>query len=156
MAKRESSIAFYAGKDNPITDLKEIIPKLQNVSSESRYIEWKYGGLFDSSVTVRTKYRVVKAIISFANANGGFVIFGIHSTGKWEGLADEEITSFDAAKVTELVNGVVFPEIPIINCGVFTVHNINKKFIIIHIPPRKFKPHVTTKQIVEQKQKVHL
>ena len=147
MAKLAPSFASLASTPDPLQELGQLVAKLRSATAETRYLEWKRGGLFDPAVTTRTKYRAVKAAISFANADGGFVVFGIHPNGTWEGLTDEQLFHFDPAKITELINGVVFPELPEINYAEFS--DSEKNFAVVHVPPSGLIPHVTTRKIVE-------
>ena len=148
MGKLAPSLAALASAADPLQDLDQLVARLRAATAEGRHLEWKRGGLFGPTVTTRTKYRAVKAAISFANADGGFVLFGVHPDGTWEGLTDDVLSHFDPAKVTELVNGVVFPEIPTINYAEFS--ESDRKLAVVHIPSSGLIPHVTTKTIVER------
>jgi hypothetical protein len=88
-----------------------------------------------------------KTPISFANADGGFLLFGVDPKGTWLGLAQEELAQLDPAKVTELINGVVFPDLPVINYAQFS--HARKSFAIVHIPPSPLVPHATTRDVTE-------
>ncbi len=124
-----------------------VVDRLRAATAESRCLEWKASGLFGSGISVRTKYRAVKAAISFANADGGFLVFGVGPNGVWVGLSAAELAELDPAKVTELINGVVYPDLPVINFAQFSEEG--KTFAVIHIPPSPFVPHATTKDISE-------
>jgi len=149
--KQTVSFRFLAGLENPFQDksIKSVVEKrLLKEKSESRLLEWKLHGPFASEVTKGGKYRIVKAIISFANTVGGFIVFGVNSEGKWIGLNKEEMNEFDPAKITELVNGCVTPDITEFNIYFFPLRK--KHFIVLHIPPSKLMPHVTTKEVIEK------
>jgi len=143
------SLNLLAHLDDPFSDNDFTIRKLMEVKSEGRFIEWKLILPIGPGVSIRAKYRAVKAIISFANADGGFIIFGVDPNGSWEGLDKDSLAHFDPAKIVELVNGCIFPDIPNINC--IQIENKSKFFIIAHVPPSSSAPHVTTKFIYEQK-----
>ena len=101
------------------------------------------------NVTLRSKYRTVKALISFANTEGGFVVCGVDQKGRWVGLSDEDLIHMDPAKLTELIEGVVSPEIPQLNYT--EMKHRRKIFIILHTPPSEVMPHVTTKAITDRR-----
>jgi schlafen family protein len=141
------ALSALAAEAEPLERLDEVVTRLRASTAESRVLEWKANGLFGPRVTIRTKYRAVKAALSFANTDGGFVLFGIDPKGEWIGLAESEIAELDPAKITELINGVVFPELPIINYAQFA--ESRRQFALVHIPPSPLIPHVTTKDITE-------
>src|SRR6266436_1500252 len=112
MRKRnEPLLSSLAASTNPLEDLKTVIAKLRRETKESRYAEWKLDPPLGPTVSVRAKYRTVKAMVSFANADGGFVVFGVDSGGKWIGLKREELALVDPAHILELINGCLFPDI---------------------------------------------
>lgn len=147
MVRPVPTFASLAAEANPLEELEVVVERLLSATAESRYLEWKSGGLFGPRVTHRTKYRSVKAAISFANAEGGFLLFGVDPTGIWLGLADDEMAEFDPAKVTELINGVVYPDLLAINYAQFS--HAGKKFTVVHIPPSPLVPHSTSREITE-------
>lgn len=149
--KRMLTLRSLAGLDSPFekTELKAIVEqRLKEQNSEGRYWEWKLHGPFATGVNKGTKYRIVKSIVSFANTYGGFIIFGVDSSGKWVGLSKEELGEFDPSKITELVNGCITPDITEFNIYFSRVRR--KEFVILHVPPSKIMPHVTTKEVFEQ------
>jgi hypothetical protein len=89
----------------------------------------------------------VKSAIAFANTDGGFIVFGVRSDGTWEGVPDAQMRHFDPAKVIELVNGIVFPELLAINYA--EIRDENRRFVVVHVPPSGLVPHVTTKDITD-------
>lgn len=141
------TLSSLASEADPLDALDVLVERLRAATAESRCLEWKACGLFGPRVTIRTKYRAVKAAISFANADGGFLLFGVDPKGTWLGLADDELAEFDPAKVTELINGVVFPDLPVINYAQFSHEGMN--FAVVHIPPSPLVPHTTSKDITE-------
>ncbi len=145
------SLKTLAGLDNPFENIEtqeRVESKLLGESCEGRYLERKLCGLFRKESSKRTKYRVVKAIISFANTAGGFILFGVDNDGKVIGLTKEEVREFDPAKVTELVNSCITPDITEFNLYFFTQNK--KRIAVLHVPPSKLMPHVTTKEVFEQ------
>jgi hypothetical protein len=115
--------------------------------TETRHIEWKVTPPFGPEVTISIKYRVVKAVLAFANTEGGFIVFGVDSKGKWIGFDREVIDATDPAMLTELINGCVLPEITGLSYTV--VKHAARWFGILHTPPSEVMPHVTTKEVVE-------
>lgn len=91
---------------------------------------------------------MVKAALSFANWEGGFVVFGVAPNGVWRGLSEAELALVDPASLSELINGCIFPEIPQLNYIDF--HHEQKAFALLHVPPSLAAPHVTTKEVVEK------
>ncbi len=57
------------------------------------------------------------------------------------------MAELDPAKVTELINGVVFPDLPVINYAQFS--HARKSFAVVHIPPSPLIPHATTRDVTE-------
>jgi hypothetical protein len=141
------ALSALAAETEPLEVLDEVVARLRTSTTESRVLEWKTNGLFGPHVTIRTKYRAVKAAISFANTDGGFILFGVDPKGAWTGLSDSEVAELDPAKITELINGAVFPELPIINVAQFA--EAGRQFALVHVPPSPLIPHVTTKDITE-------
>lgn len=147
MEKPARSLSSLAAEADPLDALEVVVERLRSATAESRWLEWKFGGLFGPRVTTRTKYRSVKTAISFANTDGGFLLFGVDPKGKWSGLADDDMAELDPAKVTELINGVVFPDLPVINYAQFS--HERKNFAVVHIPPSPLVPHSTTRDVTE-------
>jgi hypothetical protein len=141
------SLAKLAATADAVEDLPTLVARLKSETAESRWLEWKTGGLFGPDVAVRTKYRAVKAAISFANTDGGFIVFGVRPDGTWEGVPDAQMTHFDPAKVAELVNGIVFPELPAINYA--EIREEGRRFVVVHVPSSGVVPHTTTKEITD-------
>ena len=149
--KRMLTLRSLAGLDSLFEkkELKAMVEqRLREQNSEGRYWEWKLQGPFATGVKKGTKYRIVKAIVSFANTAGGFIVFGVDSSGKWVGLDKEELGEFDTAKITEIVNGCITPDIT--EFSIYFSRVRRKKFVILHVPPSKLMPHVTTKEVFEQ------
>jgi hypothetical protein len=111
------SLAWFARQPDPFQDLTRIAERLKLETAESRFLEWKTTPPIGSSVTLRTKYRVVKAAISFANTEGGFVLFGVEPKGKWLGFTEADLKESDPAALAELINGSVSPELLGLNCN---------------------------------------
>ena len=149
MAKRPKakSLASLARLDEPFAHLDELIRRLHAEKVETRLVEWKVTPPFGSSVTTKVKYRIVKAVLSFANTDGGFVVFGVSSKGEWTGLSKMELDATDPAMLTELINGCVAPELGYINYTPFK--RAGRWFAVLHTPPSAVVPHVTTKEVVD-------
>ena len=148
--KRLPSLATLSTHDDPLSDKQVLIERLVSAKSENRYLEWKLCPPIGPKVTTRAKYRMVKSVVSFANTDGGFVLFGVKSDGQWLGLEKVDLEHVDPAHITELINGCVFPYIPTLNYAEFKYKR--RTYAIIHVPPSPLMPHVTTKQIVEMKE----
>jgi len=105
------SLAWFARQPDPFQDLSQITARLKLETSESRHLEWKSTPPIGPTVALRTKYRVVKAVVSFANTEGGFVLFGIDPKGRWLGFTEAELRETDLAALAELINGCISPEL---------------------------------------------
>lgn len=145
---RLPSLKAFASREDPFAELEALKKRLLNCSSESRYIEWKGYPPIGPTVNVRWKYRAVKAAISFANTDGGFIVFGVAPDGRWMGLTKEELSHVDASKIRELINGCISPELPYLNYAQIAYRG--KHFSLLHVPASPLMPHVTTKEIVER------
>lgn len=145
---RLPSLKAFAGQEDPFADIEALKRRLLSCSSESRYLEWKAYPPLGPSVNIRLKYRAVKAAISFANTEGGFIVFGVAPDGRLIGLTKEKLSHVDPSKITELINGCISPELPYINYAKITYRG--KLFLLLHVPASPLMPHVTTKEIVER------
>ena len=144
------SLSKLARMNNPFENdatTQIVKQKLLQENLEGRYLEWKTTLPIGEGVTIRTKYRTVKAIISFANTDGGFTVCGVRNDGKWIGVSKEDLSKIDSANITELINGCISPELEVNH---FEMENKGRYFLILHVPPSQFVPHVTTKAIYEQ------
>jgi hypothetical protein len=137
-----------AAGDDPLSDLESVVRRLEQTAKENSHLEWKQHPPTGPTVPPRAKYRMVKAAVSFANSDGGFILFGVSPDGNWSGLQDSEIAAADPAHIFELVNGCLFPEIPHINYTTFTRRG--RLFAILHVPPSLAAPHVTTREICDR------
>lgn len=146
--RRLPSLKIFARQEDPFAELEALKKRLLSCSSESRYLEWKSYAPIGPTVDTRSKYRAVKAAISFANTDGGFIVFGIALDGRWTGLTKEQMSHVDPSKITELINGCISPELPYLNYAQ-TTHR-GKHFAILHVPASPLLPHVTKKEIVER------
>jgi hypothetical protein len=142
------SLAWFARQSDPFQDLSRIVERLKLETSESRHLEWKSTPPIGSVVTLRTKYRVVKAVVSFANTEGGFVLFGIDSKGQWLGFTETELKETDLAALAELINGCLSPELAGLNYA--QIASAGRIYPVLHVPPSAQMPHVTTKDIQER------
>ncbi len=149
MAKRrkQKSIAAVARGENPFAQLDALVRALHTEAVETRCLEWKSTPPFGAAVTSKIKYRIVKAVLAFANTDGGFVVFGIVPNGTWSGLKKAELDATDPAMLVELINSCVSPEV--VGLNYTTVKRRGRWFAILHIPPSPLAPHVTTKEVVE-------
>jgi predicted HTH transcriptional regulator len=143
-----------AADDNPFADLSALLAVLKDVRKENRLVEWKRHPPTGPTVSHLDKYRVVKVILSFANWEGGFIIFGVEPAGRWVGLSRNELDAVDPAHITELVNSCIQPDIPVIN---YTEVSVGRShFALIHVPPSGAGPHITTKQVTDKVNHSHV
>ena len=84
--QKQKSTAAFSRADNPFAELPQLVRVLHSETVETRHIEWKSTPPFGGTVTQKIKYRVVKAVLSFAYTEGGFVVFGVTPDGTWGGL----------------------------------------------------------------------
>src|ERR1035437_9746280 len=142
------TLAWFARQSDPLQTLTLLLARLRSETSESKFLEWKQTPPIGPTVSLKTKYRVVKAIISFANTDGGFVVFGVSPKGEWIGFARPDLQQTDAAALAELINGCISPEITGLNYA--ELQHENRLYPVLHGPPSPQLPHVTTKDIQER------
>ena len=142
------SLSALARLANPLDDPETLLQRLTLETVESRHLEWKLTTPFGPGVTTKIKYRMVKALISFANTDGGFIVFGVDPQGKWLGFSEADVLGTDPAMIAELVSGCSTPELTGLNYGLLRVSS--RIFPLLHTPPSSLMPHVTTKEIAEK------
>jgi hypothetical protein len=142
------SLGVLARQSNPLDEPAILMERLKLETSESRYLEWKITAPIGSTVTKKVKCRMLKALISFANTDGGFIVFGIDPKGLWIGLSESEIKDTDPANIAELLSECVSPELAGLNYGL--LRKAKRFFPLLHIPPSQLMPHVTTKEFGEK------
>lgn len=142
---RQVTLRQLARMEDPFSDVESVVLLLIKETSESHYLEWKSHPPLGPNVSNWAKYRMVKSAIAFANFEGGFIVFGVDKRGKWTGVTRKELDHCDPAKIEELVNGCVFPEIPVLNYREFEHHG--ECYAVLHVPPSPQVPHVTVKQV---------
>ena len=147
-ARSVPSLKKLAQESSPLADLSQLTKALRRATSETRFLEWKAYPPTGPTVSVSAKYRMVRAAISFANTDGGFIVFGVGRDGSWKGLSSDEIKHIDISKVYELINSCVSPEIEGLECAFPTVGK--KSFVVLHVPRSPVAPHVTTKEIIDR------
>ena len=131
--------------DDLFLNKEDLIDRLQLEKKESRYLEWKITPPIGPGAERNAKYRTVKAAVSFANTDGGFIIFGVDNSGNWKGFNKDTISEIDPAKIVELFNSIISPDI----IFSYDILKQNKRYYpIIHIKKSLFMPHVTTKEIM--------
>lgn len=148
MSAAPSSLRAFVSLEDPFESCDELVQCLASKRKEGRYLEWKQHPPVGPSVSSRSKYRLVKAAVSFANWHGGFVVFGVEPNGDWSGIKETELRCVDPAHLFELINGCVFPEIQQLNYR--EIHRGDKAFALLHVPPSGLAPHVTTKELTEK------
>jgi hypothetical protein len=142
------SLSHFAHQVNPFDTPQSLLQRLRLETSESKHLEWKVTRPFGPNVTKKIKCRVVKALVSFANTDGGFIVFGVDPAGKWTGFTEAELKDTDPAMIAELVNEHVAPELFGLNYGVLRLKR--RFFPTLHVPPSGLMPHVNTKEVVER------
>src|SRR6266496_2838278 len=130
---RHRTLAWLARQANPFESPELVLARLRLETSESKFLEWKQTPPIGPAVSLRTKYRVVKAVISFANTDGGFVLFGVSAKGQWLGFSRAELQQTDAAALAELINGCVSPEITGLNYA--ELQHDKRLYPVLHVPP---------------------
>ena len=145
---RQKTLGWFARQPDPFGDPALILARLRLESSESEYLEWKLTPPAGPAVLLRTKYRVVKAVVSFANTEGGFVVFGVGPKGQWVGFTPPDLQHTDAAALAELINGCISPEITGLNYA--ELQHGSRLYPVLHVPPSPLMPHVTTKDVQER------
>ena len=141
------SIIVLARLDDPFTDKDLLLRRLHLERPENRCLEWKLTLPIGTSASLRTRCRTVKAAASFANTDGGFIVFGIDPSGKWTGLAERDLSEADPASIVDTINSTVSPQIPRI--GYAEIRHKGRIFTVLHIPPSPFMPHVVTKEVFD-------
>jgi hypothetical protein len=68
--RKQKLIAAFARGENPFAQLDALVRALHMDTVETRYLEWKSTPPFGSAVTPKIKYRLVKAVLAFANTDG--------------------------------------------------------------------------------------
>jgi predicted HTH transcriptional regulator len=139
-SQRIPSLGVLVRADDPFSDRDALVRRLRSERPESRCLEWKLTLPIGSAATLRTKCRTIKAALSFANTEGGFIVFGVDPTGKWVGLSDAALAEADPAALVELINSHVSPRLPSINYAEITSRA--RKYTVLHIPPSAEMPHV--------------
>jgi len=142
------SIAALARSSDPLADRETLLRRLTIERPESRYLEWKLAIPLGRESTLRTRYRMIKSVIAFANTDGGFVVFGVDTRGSWVGLSDSDLAKADPATFQELINSCVTPEIP--GMSIAELEHETNRFLVLHVPPSSRMPHVTTKEIFDE------
>jgi hypothetical protein len=142
------SLAWFARQTDPFQTPDLILKRLRMETSESKFLEWKMTPPIGSNVTLRTKYRIVKAIVSFANTEGGFILFGVDPKGTWIGFTESDLKETDPAALAELINGCISPEL--IGSNYVQLSFGGRLYPVLHVPPSPLMPHVTTKDIQEK------
>lgn len=86
-----------------------------------------------------------RTIAGFANAEGGFIVFGVaDKPRRLKGLKSQSFEDTDQAKVTEYLNGLFAPAI----CWEMTTHEVSgKTFGLVYAHETKHKPVIAVKSI---------
>ena len=142
------SLSHFARQANPFDTRDSLLKRLTLETSESKHLEWKVTPPFGSGVTRKIKCRVIKALVSFANTDGGLIVFGVDPAGKWAGFTERELENTDPAMIAELLSEYVTPELSGVNYGI--LRRQRRRFPTLHVPPSVSMPHVISKEVVEK------
>ena len=135
------SLKAFANSLDPFEDESLLLNRLLMEKEENRHLEFKVMLPIGKQADKKLKYRTVKAAISFANTDGGFILVGVDSNGVWQGVPEEQLSQLDAAHFSELFDNSVSPEF---NFKYRIARYENSSFLILHVPPSPHMPHVTT------------
>ncbi len=105
--KKHLTLRQIVIKGQPFESANKLMATLHTHGRESKYLEFKEILPFGNNAPKSTKYRFIKAAISFANTLGGFVVIGVTRDGNWQGLPRSEVESVDPATLTELINDYI-------------------------------------------------
>jgi hypothetical protein len=145
--KRLPSLATLARSAEPFADRDTLLRRLRIERPESRHLEWRQALPTVPGATSKTKYRAVRALLAFANTDGGFIVWGVDPHGSWKGLQPDDVRHFDPASLEELLRACATPAIPGMSCA--DIESESARFIIAHVPPSPMMPHVTIRDVFE-------
>lgn len=120
--------------DNELDSLVKIISKnpVKIDSTETQNLEFKQ--------TLIEPKKFLKTIVSFANSNGGYIIFGVADDGKVLGIKGKDLTSFNQYDFVRLSDLCVKYFDTAINIKKRTYRIHNKTVGVFYIPPYTHKP----------------
>ncbi|GJL57032.1 MAG: hypothetical protein NPIRA02_41640 [Nitrospirales bacterium] len=123
--------------DDPMSD--EAFQFLLNYQEEDSQLDFKES--FHGKEE-REWLGITKDILSFANTNGGFLLFGIKD-GTFERIGlDDNVTRIlaDSNNILQKVNRFIEPHISLLRCKSYRVNSNN--FVVVFIPPSLGKNHI--------------
>ena len=89
----------------------------------------------------RAKYG--KTLAAFANASGGYIVFGVQdSPRRLVGLNDEKFDKIDSARLSEYLNSAYAPEL---EWELFSIHFGEARLGVLYVASAKEKPVVSLK-----------
>lgn len=135
-----NSIKEVICSDDPLSD--EAIELLLNYREEDSQIDFKES--FHKQEE-REWLEITKDILSFANTNGGFLLFGVKD-GTFERIgldAETNLTLGDSNNILQKINRFIEPHISLLRCKSYQVNN--QKFVVVFIPPSLGKNHMISK-----------
>jgi hypothetical protein len=116
---------------------------------ESSELEKKASAKFDLSPggpATETRAEIAKQIAAFANAGGGFLVYGVKDARDGGGLDDGVPAGVDRQRVREWLESiaakVTIP--PVVNCTARFIdypHSPGRGALILHIPSSEARPH---------------
>ena len=134
------NIKEVIGSDDPLSD--EAIEFLLNYQEEDTQIDFKesFAGKEE-----REWLEMTKDVLSFANTNGGFLLFGVKDgTFERAGLDDEPASVLgDPNNIQQKINRFIEPPISLLRCKSYRVNN--QKFVAVFIPPSLEKTHIISR-----------
>lgn len=128
--KDRLALTALSKSESATEDIDELLESLQSQKSESKWLDWKLHPPTGSTVSKSDKFRLIKAIASFANSDGGFIVCGVNDKGQWEGLQSSEVETFDSAHLSNSLNQHIAPSIAHQS---LLIESYGKLFIIIHV-----------------------
>lgn len=136
---------IFAGKNIDEINMEDIRALQNNEVRECKYVDYKLqlpGG------TDLDKKEFLKDISSFANANGGYIIYGVREENgiptDIQGLGTVDIDN-EKNRLEQIIRTGIVPRIPRISIRDVTGEGLI--LLIIHIPQSWIKPHMMNLQI---------
>lgn len=92
------------------------------------------------------KYKMIKAVLAFANAGGGYIVIGVDESvgeddGRFSGISDNDRSTWDVTKVNRDINNFAGPGIDI-NLSDIPLDEEGTRFLVLEIPTHGAAPHV--------------
>lgn len=112
---------------------KEVIENIKNLEVKSETTDLDFKEIFKISDT-KSKVEFVKDLCSFANAKGGYLIFGVNNNYDWVGLDEKSDNKVDEANIANIIDEYVDGNIDFI-LNIVEIDNLS--FLVIYIGESK-------------------